>query len=160
MDSSINTVEIKLLDGSTLTLGEHADKVVLIVNTASECGLTPQYAGLEQLQQNYRERGLLVLGLPCNQFGAQEPGDAEQIASFCASNYGISFPLSEKIAVNGPATHPLYQLLKAAAADEDGGTEIKWNFAKFLLSRDRQTIKRYAPTTAPEALVADIEALL
>lgn len=157
---SINTVEIALLEGGTLTLGEHADKVVLIVNTASECGLTPQYAGLEQLHRDYQARGLLVLGLPCNQFGAQEPGDAAEIASFCTKHYDVSFPLSAKIEVNGPATHPLYQLLKAAATDEDGGTEIKWNFAKFLLSRDRQTIKRYPPTAAPEALVADIEAML
>ncbi|MDB6107605.1 MAG: glutathione peroxidase [Gammaproteobacteria bacterium] len=148
------------LDGKPVPLKEFAGKVMLIVNTASKCGFTPQYEGLETLYQKYRDRGLVVLGFPCNQFGAQEPGSAAEIGSFCEKNYGVSFPMFEKIDVNGDATHPLYQWLKKSARGLLGSERIKWNFTKFLLDRHGNPIERYAPVKKPQDLAKDIEALL
>ena len=160
MSSSLYDIEVERLAGGTTTLGEYAGKLLLIVNTASQCGLTPHYAGLEKLYQTYKDRGLVVLGFPCNQFGAQEPGSAEEIGAFCTKNYGVSFPMFAKIEVNGGNAHPLWKWLK----DEKGGLlgfdAIKWNFTKFLVGRDGQVIKRYAPTDKPESLARDIEKAL
>jgi glutathione peroxidase len=148
------------LQGGEQPLADYAGKVLLIVNTASACGFTPQYAGLEALYQRYRERGLVILGFPCNQFGAQEKGSADEIASFCEKNYGVSFPLFAKIDVNGEHTHALYQYLKKSAPGLLGSEAIKWNFTKFLVNRQGQVIERYAPATTPETIAKDIEALL
>lgn len=148
------------LSGRKQGLDAYKGKVVLVVNTASECGLTPQYAGLEGLQRQYAARGFTVLGFPCNQFGGQEPGSAEAIAAFCAKNYGVSFPLFEKIHVNGASAHPLYAWLKQESASASGPEDIEWNFAKFLIGADGQVVRRYAPKTRPEDIAADIEAVL
>ncbi len=148
------------LQGQTQSLAEYAGKVLLIVNTASQCGFTPQYAGLEALYQKYKDRGLVILGFPCNQFGAQEPGSATEIGAFCQKNYGVSFPMFAKIEVNGENAHPLYQHLKKSAPGVLGSEAIKWNFTKFLVDRNGQVVKRYASATTPEALAADIESLL
>lgn len=131
-------------------------KLVLVVNTASECGFTPQYAGLEALHRRYADRGLAVLAFPCNQFGAQEPGGADEIGVFCRETYGVSFPLFGKIDVNGPAAHPLFQWLKEAG----GGGDIEWNFVKFLVGRDGEVIRRYPPKARPEDIATDIEAVI
>jgi glutathione peroxidase len=149
----------KTLAGTELPLKQFQGQVLLIVNTASACGFTPQYRGLEALQQSYGARGFAVLGFPCNQFGHQEPGDAAQIEQFCARNYGVSFPMFDKIEVNGERAHPLYRYLKG---EKSGllGAAIKWNFTKFLLDRAGHVVKRYAPTSSPESLKKDIEALL
>ena len=147
------------LQGLNQSLAEYAGKVLLIVNTASHCGFTPQYEGLETLYQKYKDRGLLVLGFPCNQFGAQEPGRESEISSFCQKNYGVSFPMFAKIEVNGDNTHPLYQHLKKSAPGLLGSEAIKWNFTKFLIGPDGK-VERYAPATKPSALKADIEKLL
>ena len=147
-------------DGSEADLSEFAGKVVLVVNTASKCGFTPQYAGLEALWKQYGPRGLAVIGFPCNQFGAQEPGSAEDIASFCSLNYGVSFPIMAKVEVNGDGATPLYQWLKAEAPGILGSKGVKWNFTKFLIGRDGKVVRRYAPTDKPESLAKDIEALL
>jgi glutathione peroxidase len=147
----------KTLQGGELPLGDCRGKVVLVVNTASECGFTPQYAGLEALHRKYRDRGLAVLGFPCNQFGKQEPGDAAAIAAFCQSNYGVSFRMFDKIEVNGAGAHPLYQWLVREAPGLLGIEAIKWNFTKFLIGRDGRVVKRYAPQTVPEAIEPDIE---
>jgi len=149
-----------LPSGEAVSLAGRAGKVLLIVNTASKCGFTPQYAGLEALWQKYRDRGFEVIGFPCNQFGGQEPGDAGEIASFCDLNFGISFPLMAKIEVNGKNAPPLYEWLKREAPGLLGTRAIKWNFTKFLIGRDGKPVRRYAPTARPEALAADIEALL
>jgi glutathione peroxidase len=149
-----------LLDGQTARLDEFKGRVLLIVNTASKCGFTPQYAGLEELFRKYKERGLAVLGFPCNQFGAQEPGSAEQIGSFCESNYGVSFPLFAKINVNGPDAHPLYRYLKCKKSGIFGTESIKWNFTKFLVNRQGKVVDRYGPRTKPKALASQIERLL
>jgi glutathione peroxidase len=144
------------LDGHEQDLATYQDKVVLVVNTASQCGLTPQFAGLETLYEKYVDQGLVILGFPCNQFAGQEPGTAEEIGEFCQRNYGVSFPMFDKIEVNGDNTHPLYRWLRT----EKGGMlgdAIKWNFTKFLVGRDGQVIKRYAPTTDPEKIAGDIE---
>ena len=148
------------LDGKPVPLKEFSGKVMLIVNTASKCGFTPQYEGLEALYQKYRDRGLVVLGFPCNQFGAQEPGSAVEIGSFCEKNYGVSFPMFEKIDVNGDTAHPLYQWLKKSARGFLGSQRIKWNFTKFLLDRQGNAIERYAPVKKPQDLAKDIETLL
>ena len=150
----------KTLGGGNLELKTFRGKVVLVVNTASECGFTPQYAGLEALSQKYRPKGLEVLGFPCNQFGSQEPGDAAQIGAFCRKNYGVSFQMFDKIEVNGAGAHPLYRWLARAAPGILGTEAIKWNFTKFLLGRDGKVVKRYAPKTEPGAIEGDIEALL
>jgi glutathione peroxidase len=147
-------------DGGSLRLADYAGQVLLLVNTASECGFTPQYAGLEQLWRDYRERGFAVLGFPCNQFGHQEPGDAAAIAEFCATRYGVSFPMSAKIEVNGAHADPLYRHLTRAAPGLLGSAAIKWNFTKFLVDRNGHVVRRYAPSTAPADLAADIERLL
>ena len=147
------------LEGAEQDLSAYAGKVVIVVNTASQCGLTPQLAGLEELQRTYGEQGLVVLGFPCNQFGGQEPGDAEEIGAFCQRNYGVSFPMFAKVEVNGDGAHPLFQWLKS----EKGGllgSAIKWNFAKFLVGRDGEVLKRFAPTTEPAGLTDDIEKAL
>jgi glutathione peroxidase len=152
--------EAASLDGKRVALQQFAGQVLLIVNTASKCGFTPQYEGLEDLYRKYHERGFSVLGFPCNQFGAQEPGTQEEIGAFCQKNYGVSFPMFEKIDVNGDATHPLYQWLKKNAKGVLGSEAIKWNFTKFLVNRDGAVIDRYAPNTKPAELGAPIEALL
>jgi glutathione peroxidase len=152
--------EARSLDGKPVALRDYRGKVLLIVNTASKCGFTPQYEGLEQLYRKYHDRGLEVLGFPCNQFGEQEPGSASDIGSFCQKNYGVSFPMFEKIDVNGPAAHPLYGWLKRTARGLLGTQRIKWNFTKFLLDREGKVVERYAPLTKPQALTRDIEALL
>ncbi len=147
------------LDGVPQDLSAYAGQVVLVVNTASQCGLTPQYAGLEELWQSYREQGLVVLGFPCDQFGGQEPGTADEIGAFCQRNYGVTFPMFAKVEVNGDDAHPLWQWLRA----EKGGLlgdAIKWNFTKFLVGRDGRVLKRYSPTTEPAGLADDIEAAL
>jgi len=146
-----------------MRLAEYAGKVLLIVNTASRCGFTPQYAGLEKLYRMYKDRGLEVLGFPCNQFGAQEPGSAAEIGSFCEQNYGVSFSMLAKIDVNGDNAHPLYQFLKKekpGLLGPLGSSAIKWNFTKFLVDRGGRVVSRYASTTKPESLAKDIEKLL
>jgi glutathione peroxidase len=148
------------LDGAEASLDEFRGQVLLIVNTASACGFTPQYAGLENLYRRYRDRGFAVLGFPCNQFGAQEPGAAAEIAAFCQGRYGVSFPLFAKVEVNGPAAHPLFGWLKRAAPGVLGTEAIKWNFTKFLIDREGRVVRRYAPATAPADIDTDIEALL
>ena len=151
---------IHALDGSDADLADYSDKVALLVNVASKCGLTPQYEGLQKLQDTYGERGFAVLGFPCNQFMGQEPGNSEEIAEFCSVNYGVSFPLFEKIDVNGDERHPLYaDLISVADAEGDAG-DIQWNFEKFLVSPGGETIRRFRPGVEPEApeLVAAIEA--
>jgi glutathione peroxidase len=158
--SSIYDFSVNRLDGTPVTLRDFAGKVLLVVNTASKCGFTPQYEGLEALHREYGERGLVVLGFPCNQFGAQEPGTAEQIGEFCRKNYGVSFPMFEKIEVNGAGAHPLYRWLKSNAKGVLGSEAIKWNFTKVLIDRDGRVVERFAPTTKPEDLKPHIEALL
>ena len=152
--------EIKKADGSLTTLEAYKDKALLIVNTASQCGFTPQFAGLESLWETYGARGLVVLGFPSNEFGGQDPGSNDEIASFCALNYGVSFPMMSKVQVNGSGAHPLYQWLTREAPGVLGTKTIKWNFTKFLVGRDGSVLKRYAPTDKPESLAADIEAAL
>jgi glutathione peroxidase len=148
------------LNGETVDLARYRGKVLLIVNTASACGFTPQYDGLEQLHRRFGDRGVEVLGFPCNQFGKQEPGDGQQISEFCKQNYHVSFPLFSKIEVNGDGAHPLFQHLKKAAPGLLGTQRIKWNFTKFLVRKDGSVYKRYAPTTKPQELVEEIEKLL
>jgi glutathione peroxidase len=141
-------------------LKKYQGKVLLIVNTASACGFTPQFGGLEELHQQYGKKGLVVLGFPCNQFGAQDPGSNDEIAQFCQVNYGVSFPMMAKIDVNGPAADPLYQWVSTEAPGLLGSTAIKWNFTKFLIGKDGQVIKRYAPNDEPAKLAGDIEKAL
>ena len=158
--TAIGDFTATLPNGETVPLADKAGKVLLVVNTASKCGFTPQYRGLEALWRTYRDRGFEVMGFPCNQFGGQEPGDAAEIASFCSLNYDVSFPLMAKIEVNGEGATPLYRWLKAEAPGVLGSQRIKWNFTKFLIGRDGKVVRRYAPTDKPERLEADIEALL
>lgn len=163
MDETVETAynfSAPLLDGRRLNLDEFRGQVLLIVNTASRCGNTPQYAGLEQLYGTYKERGFAVLGFPCNQFGAQEPGSETEIGAFCERNYSVSFPLFAKIEVNGPGAHPLYQFLKRARPGIFGTERIKWNFTKFLIDRQGCVARRWAPSTKTAALTAAIEGLL
>jgi glutathione peroxidase len=152
--------EADTVDGRRVSLASYRGRPMLIVNTASACGFTPQFAGLEQLHETYGPRGLAVLGFPCNQFGAQDPGSDAEIAGFCQRNYGVTFPMMSKIAVNGDAAHPLYRWLTAEAPGLLGSKAIKWNFTKFLVGRDGRVIKRYAPQDKPESLAKDIEAAL
>ena len=159
----MNTVydfEARQINGQSVPLSEFTGKVMLIVNTASQCGFTPQFGGLEELHKTYAGKGLAVLGFPCNQFGSQDPGSDGEIAEFCQVNYGVSFPMMSKIDVNGPAAHPLYKWLTAEAPGLLGSKSIKWNFTKFLVGKNGQVIKRYAPTDKPADLVKDIEAAL
>lgn len=160
MTTGLYDIAVDRLQGGSTKLEEYAGKVLLIVNTASRCGLTPQYEGLEALYRKYKDRGLVVLGFPSNQFGAQEPGSAEQIASFCSTKYDVSFPMFSKIDVNGADAHPLYAQLKQAQPGQGGAPDIQWNFEKFLVGKRGEVIARYAPTTKPDALVADIEQAL
>ncbi|HFF9484353.1 MULTISPECIES: glutathione peroxidase [Serratia] len=160
MIHSLLSIPCVTLQGEQKTLGDFPARAYLVINTASKCGFTPQYRGLENLWQYYRERGLVVLGFPCNQFGSQEPGSPLEIANFCSLNYGVSFPLFSKIDVNGPGAHPLFNELKRLAPGILGSRRIKWNFTKFLLTADGQRITRFAPITKPERLFDRIETLL
>ena len=154
-DFSANNIQ-----GKPVKLNKFKGQAMLIVNTASACGFTPQFGGLEELHKTYGGKGLVVLGFPCNQFGAQDSGSNGEIAEFCQLNYGVSFPMMEKIDVNGAGAHPLFQWLSAEAPGILGSKAIKWNFTKFLLGKDGSVIKRYAPTDTPESMAKDIEALL
>ena len=158
-ETTLSDFSAMTLEGQAQDLSDYAGKVVLVVNTASECGFTPQFEGLEKLWQEHRDQGLVVLGFPCNQFGGQEPGEAAEIGEFCQRNYGVSFPMFDKVEVNGDGAHPLFQWLR----QEKGGmlgSKIKWNFTKFLVGRDGKVVDRYAPTTAPDSLTGDIEKAL
>jgi glutathione peroxidase len=158
--ASIYDFSVDDIHGKTVKMNVYRDKVLLIVNTASKCGFTPQYKGLEALYGKYRARGLEVLGFPCNQFGAQEPGSEEEIETFCEVNYGVTFPLFAKIDVNGDATSPLYRYLKKEKPGLLGSEAIKWNFTKFLVDRDGNVVERYAPNAEPASLAGDVEKLL
>lgn len=157
---SIYDFEAQTIDGKPVSLDQFRGKPLLIVNTASACGFTPQFGGLEKLHQTYGSRGLVVLGFPCNQFGNQDPGSNEEIGAFCQKNFGVTFPMMSKIDVNGADAHPLYQWLAAEAPGLLGSKAIKWNFTKFLVGKDGRVIKRYAPQDAPEKLAKDIEEAL
>ena len=150
----------KLNNGRNKQLGDYKGKVLLIVNTASKCGFTPQYEGLQSLYAKYKDRGLQVLGFPCDQFGHQEPGDEAEIKSFCSLSYGVSFPMFAKITVNGADAHPLYRFLKEARPGVLGLESIKWNFTKFLVNKDGEPLKRYAPSDKPESLEVDVETVV
>ena len=152
--------KVKDIDGKIIDLSIYKDKVLLIVNTASKCGFTKQYAGLEELHKTYKDKGLVVLGFPCNQFGSQEPGDEAEIKEFCSLTYDVNFPMFAKIDVNGDNTEPLYKFLKNSAKGVLGSEAIKWNFTKFLINREGQVVDRFASITTPEALKKDIEKLL
>ena len=158
--SSIYDFTVTAADGSPAPLSAYRGKVLLIVNTASKCGFTPQYEGLEALWRKHRDQGLVVLGFPCNQFGAQEPGDAEQIASFCSLTYGVTFPVLAKIDVNGPKADPLYAFLTHEKRGLLGSAGIKWNFTKFLLGRDGEVLERFAPAATPASLEGAVEKAL
>jgi glutathione peroxidase len=160
VNTSLYDFEALSIDGRSVPLEQYRGHPLLIVNTASACGFTPQFGGLEQLHQTYGARGLVVLGFPCNQFGSQDPGSNAEIATFCQRNFGVTFPMMSKIEVNGANAHPLYQWLAAEAPGLLGSKAIKWNFTKFLVGKDGQVIKRYAPQDAPEKLAKDIEAAL
>ena len=159
-EKTVYDFEARQIDGTTIALAAFKGKVMLIVNTASQCGFTPQFGGLEALHQSHAARGLAVLGFPCNQFGSQDPGNDGEIATYCEVNYGVTFPMMSKIDVNGAGAHPLYQWLSAEAPGLLGSKSIKWNFTKFLVGKDGQVIRRYAPTDKPAGLVKDIEAAL
>ena len=158
--STVYDFEALQINGQPVSLSQFKGRVMLIVNTASACGFTPQFAGLEELHETYGNQGLVVLGFPCNQFGAQDAGSNDEIAEFCQLNYGVSFPMMAKIDVNGAQAHPLYQWLTAEAPGLLGSKAIKWNFTKFLVGRDGAVLKRYAPTATPASLAKDIEAAL
>ena len=158
--TAVTDFQVRGASGEAVNLSAYAGKVLLIVNTASKCGFTPQYEGLEALHRRFADRGFEVLGFPCNQFGHQEPGDAAEIASFCSLTYDVTFPLFAKIDVNGPKADPLYEELKRQAPGLLGSKAIKWNFTKFLVNRDGKVVDRYAPTTKPEDIAVDIEKLL
>ena len=158
--TNIYDFEALQITGERIALKQFKGKAMLIVNTASACGFTPQFAGLEELYKTYGDQGLIVLGFPCNQFGAQDAGQNSEIAEFCQLNYGVSFPMMEKIDVNGDGAHPLYRWLTKEAPGVLGTQAIKWNFTKFLVGKDGEVIKRYAPTDTPKSMAADIEAAL
>ena len=158
--NTIYDFQAELLEGEQKNLADYQGKVLLVVNTASQCGLTPQFEGLEQLYQDYQQQGLLILGFPCNQFAQQDPASNEEIGSFCQRNYGVSFPMFAKVNVNGPTAHPLYQYLTTEAKGILGSQSIKWNFTKFLIARDGRTVQRFAPVTSPLDLASSIETLL
>ena len=158
--TTIADFTVKTNSGETLDLSEKKGKVLLVVNTASKCGFTPQYDGLEELQEKYGEQGFEVIAFPCNQFGAQEPGDAEEIANFCKLNYDTSFPLMAKVDVNGPDASPLFDWMKSEAKGLMGSTAVKWNFTKFLIDREGNVVRRFAPQDAPKSLAKHIEKLL
>jgi glutathione peroxidase len=152
--------EATTLDGEARTLADYRGKAMLVVNVASKCGFTPQYAGLESLWRKYKDQGLVVLGFPCDQFGHQEPGDESEIRTFCSTQYDVSFPMFAKVEVNGPGAHPLYRYLKSEKSGVLGTEAIKWNFTKFLVDRDGRPLKRYAPTDTPEKIEKDLAAVL
>jgi len=158
--TALTDIPVRKADGAETTLADHAGEVLLIVNTASKCGFTPQYADLEALQRQYKDRGFSVLGFPCNQFGGQEPGDAAEIANFCSLTYDVTFPVYAKIDVNGGDAAPLFEYLKQEAPGLLGSKAIKWNFTKFLVDRAGKVVDRYAPTTSPKDIAGDIEKLL
>ena len=158
--TDIFSESVRTIDGKDVTLADWRGQVLLIVNTASKCGFTPQYEGLEALQKQYANKGFSVLGFPCNQFGAQEPGDEAEIANFCKLTYDVDFPMFAKVDVNGDKTHPLFKALKSAAPGLLGSEAVKWNFTKFLVDRNGNVVDRFAPTTKPDAIAADIEKLL
>ena len=158
--TTVHDYSARAIDGTERPLRDFAGKVLLVVNVASKCGFTPQYTGLESLQRKFQDRGFAVLGFPCDQFGHQEPGNEEEIRNFCSLNYDVTFPLFSKIEVNGAGAHPLYEHLKSAAKGILGTEGIKWNFTKFLVDRNGQVVRRYAPNDKPESLQQDIEALL
>ena len=158
--STLSDFSATRLLGGDEPLSLYAGKVALVVNVASHCGFTPQYTGLEQLWRDYRERGLVVLGFPCNQFAAQESGSAAEIAAFCSTSYDVTFPMFEKVEVNGKAAHPLFHWLRDAAPGLLGFNDVKWNFTKFLIGRDGHAIRRFGPDVEPKAIAADIEAAL
>ena len=153
-------IKVKTIQGKEIKLKDYKGKVVLVVNTASKCGLTPQYEGLEELYKSYKDKDLVILGFPCNQFLGQEPGTAEEIEKFCTVKYNVTFPLFEKIKVNGDEAHPLYQFLKSSLPLETAKNDIRWNFEKFLIDKSGKPVKRYTPKTKPAELTADIEELL
>jgi glutathione peroxidase len=159
-DTTVYDFKAVSIEGQPADLSTQRGKVLLIVNTASRCGFTPQFTGLEKLWQTYRDRGLVVVGFPSNEFGAQDPGSNSEIASFCSLNYGVSFPMMAKIKVNGADAHPLWRWLRKQAPGLLGSEAIKWNFTKFLIGRDGRVIRRYAPSDAPESIATDIEAAL
>jgi len=158
--ASIYDFTAKSLQGKDVSLADYRGKPMLIVNTASKCGFTPQYEGLEKLYEQHKDKGLVVLGFPCNQFGAQEPGSEAEIGAFCQANYGVTFPMFSKIDVNGPKAHPLYAYLKGEKAGILGTKSIKWNFTKFLVDRDGRVVNRFAPTTKPEDIQNAVAAVL
>jgi glutathione peroxidase len=158
--NSIYDFEALQINGKSVPLKHYEGKAMLIVNTASACGFTPQFAGLEELHRTYADKGLVVLGFPCNQFGSQDKGSNDEISEFCQLNYGVSFPMMAKIDVNGSGAHPLYQYLCKEAPGLLGSKSIKWNFTKFLIGKDGSVLKRYAPTDTPKSLAGDIEAAL
>ena len=160
MPATLYDFQSRSIAGQPADFSTQRGKVVLVVNTASACGFTPQFKGLEQLWRDYRERGLVIVGFPSNEFGAQDPGSNDQIASFCEMNYGVTFPMMAKVQVNGAEAHPLWRWLKSEAPGLLGSEAIKWNFTKFLVGRDGQVIKRYAPNDTPESLRKDIEKAL
>lgn len=160
MSAEIYEFEAQTITGDKTRLSQYENQVMLIVNTASKCGFTPQYEGLEKLYETYADRGLVILGFPCNQFGGQEPGNESDIAEFCQLNYGVSFPMFAKIDVNGSDADPLFNYLKKSQRGILGSEKIKWNFTKFLVNRDGEVVARYAPTAKPKDLAEDIEALL
>jgi glutathione peroxidase len=158
--NSIYDYKVNSLDGKEVPLSDYRGKVVLIVNTASQCGFTPQYAGLETLYKSYQDKGLTILGFPCNQFGHQEPGSSAEIGAFCQKNYGVTFPMFQKIEVNGDNAHPLWTWLKGEKPGLLGTKSIKWNFTKFLVDREGQVVQRFAPNDTPESIKPAIEKLL
>ena len=158
--ATLADISLRTIDGKTETVGDYAGKAMLVVNVASRCGFTPQYAGLEALYRRFADKGFVVMGFPCDQFGHQEPGDEAEIKNFCSLKYDVTFPMFAKVDVNGEGAHPLFEALKRAAPGLLGTQAIKWNFTKFLVGRDGQTIRRYAPTDAPASLAGDIEAAL
>jgi glutathione peroxidase-family protein len=159
-EAKIYQFQVRTIDGKDVTLRDYENKALLIVNVASECGFTYQYEGLEKLYRRYKDRGLAVLGFPCNQFGQQESGDEQEIKSFCSSKYGVSFPMFSKIDVNGPNAHPLYRYLQEEKKGVLGTEKIKWNFTKFLVDRHGAVVGRFSPNTKPEDLEGDIKAVL
>jgi glutathione peroxidase len=159
-NTDLSSISLTTLDNKPTTFGAYAGKVAIVVNVASKCGFTPQYTGLEALYKRHKDQGLVVLGFPCDQFGGQEPGNAEEIANFCSLTYDVTFPMFAKIEVNGDNEHPLYKALKAAAPGILGTEAIKWNFTKFVIGRDGQVVARHAPTDTPESMEPEIEGLL
>ena len=157
--AALYDLELKLIDGQTLSLNDHRESVMLVVNTASKCGFTPQYRGLESLHRKYSSRGLLVIACPCNQFGEQEPGGETEIQEFCEFTYQVQFPMTEKLRVNGAKTHPLFVLLKSQAPGLLNSTKIKWNFTKFLISRHAESVQRFSPLTSPKRIELQLRKL-